>query len=189
MSRDNIAGALNALIRNLRKYAGFFHWPDKRIKEWDVVDELLRSMHADGDCRYTRVKSVDDDAPDCVIRDSAGGQVGVEVTELVDKDAIEMCERGMNVYREWSDQAVREQIAQILKEKDQKMHFGNLYSKRILVIHTDERELTSPYLFPILDASVFPRPRNIDEAYVLCSYDPSLGYPYKRLNLDGPTTG
>jgi hypothetical protein len=189
MSRDNIADELNALIPNLRKYAPFFDWPDKGIKEWDVVDELLRAMHAKGDCRYTRAESVDDDPPDCVIKDSAGVQVGVEVTEFVDQNAVEMCERGMDVYREWSDQAIIEKIAQILKRKDEKAHHGDLYSKVILVIHTDEVELTSPRLFPILDASPFPRPRNIDEAYLICSYEPGLGYPYLRLNLDGPTTG
>jgi hypothetical protein len=189
MSRDNIADELNALIPNLRKYAAFFDWPDKGIKEWDVVDELLRAMHAKGDCRYTRAESVDDNPPDCVIRDSAGVQVGVEVTELVDQEAVEMCERGKDVYRVWSDQEVREKIAQILINKDGKAHHGNLYSKPILVIHNDEFELRSPRLFPILDASVFSRPQNIDEAYLICSYEPGIGYPYKRLNLDRPTTG
>ena len=105
-----------------------------------------------------------------------------------------MCERGENVYREWSDQAVREKIAHILKSKDEKAHHGGLYGKLILVIHTDEVELTSSRLFPVLDASVFPRPQNIDEAYLICSYEPKLGnapnpYPYTRLNFDGTITG
>jgi hypothetical protein len=66
--------------------------------------------------------------------------------------------------------------------------------KLILVIHTDEVLLQSFELFPILDASHFARLRNIDEAYLICSYEPTLSddenpYPYRRLNLDGPTTG
>jgi hypothetical protein len=189
MSRDNIADELDALIRNCRKYAASFDWPDKKIKEWDVVCELLRSMHASDDCRYTQVEPVDGDWPDCVIRDSAGVRVGVEVTEFVDQKAVEMCERGKNVYREWSDQEVREKVEQILARKDGKANYGNLYSKLILVIHNDEVELPSFRLFPILDASHFPRPRNIDEAYLICSYEPGLGYPYIRLKLDGLTTG
>ena len=195
MSRDNIGDELDAVIRNRRKYAAFFDWPDKAVKEWDVVCELVSSMHASGDYRYSnKVESVDDDWPDCVIRESGGVQVGVEVTEFVDQKAVEMCERGKNVYREWSDQAVREKIAQILKTKDQRAHLGDLYGKLILVIHTDEVELSSSRLFPILDANIFPRPRNIDEAYLICSYEPKLGnapnpYPYIRLNLHGPTTG
>jgi hypothetical protein len=187
MNTNNIADELDAVTRNLRKYAAFFEWPDKGIKEWDVVEELLRSMHARGDCRYTQVEPVDDNWPDCVIRDSAGVQVGVEVTEFVDQNAVEMCERGMNVYREWSDQEIRQKVEQILASKDGKSHHGNLYSKLILVVHTDEVELRSFRLFPILDASPFPRPRNIDEAYLICSYEPGLGYPYIRLNLAGPT--
>jgi hypothetical protein len=152
-------------------------------------------MHANGDGRYAqKVESVHDVWPDCVIGDSGGIQVGVEVTELVDQDAVEMCQRGMDVYRDWSDQAIREKIAQILIKKDGKAYHGNLYSKLILVIHNDEVDLPSFRLFPLLDPSHFPRPRNIDEAYLICSYEPTLGddenpYPYIRLNLDGPTTG
>jgi hypothetical protein len=124
MSRDNIADELNAVIRKRRKYAPFFDWPDKGVKEWDVVCELLRSMHTRGDYRYTNVNSVDGDWPDCVIRDSGGVLVGVEVTEFVDQKAVEMCQRGKNVYREWSDQAVLEKITQILKRKDEKARHG-----------------------------------------------------------------
>src|SRR5438270_2136348 len=120
MSKENIGDELNAVIRNHRKYAAFFDWPDKKIKEWDVVRELLRSMHARDDYRYTnKVESVDVDWPDCVIRDSHGVQVGVEVTEFVDEKAVVMCERGNVEYREWPDEAVREKITQILKRKDE----------------------------------------------------------------------
>ena len=94
MSRDNIADELDAIIRVRRKYAAFWEYPDRKVKEWDVVCELLRSMHANGDWRYTeKVQSVHDVWPDCVIRDSAGVQVGVEVTEFVDQEAVEMSER------------------------------------------------------------------------------------------------
>ena len=51
MSRHNIADELDAVIRNRRKYAAFFDWPDKAVKECDVVCELLRSMHARDDYR------------------------------------------------------------------------------------------------------------------------------------------
>jgi|SRR6516165_852893 hypothetical protein len=187
MSSDNIGDELDAVIRNRRKYAPFWDWPDRKIKEWDVVEELLRSMRASGDCRYkTPVESVDDDPPDCVIRDSDGGRVGVEVTEFVDRKAVKRCQKNENVYREWSEEAVREKIAQILADKDAKVEpRRGLYGNVILVIHTDEVALQSFELFPILDASHFPRPQNIDEAYLICSYEPALGYPYRKLNLDG----
>jgi hypothetical protein len=190
MSGDNIDDELDAVVRKRRKYAPFSEWPDQKEGERDVVRDLLKSMHAEGDCRYTqKVESVDGEWPDCVIQDSAGVQVGVEVTEFVDQEAVERCEKGENVYRTWRDKDVREKVEQILASKDGKAHHRNPYSKLILVIHTDEFELISPRLFPILDASPFPRPRNIDEAYFICSYEPGLGYPYRRLNLDGRTAG
>jgi hypothetical protein len=122
MSSDNIGDELDAVIRNSRKYASFWDWPDRKIKECDVVDELLTSMHVNGDYRYkTPAESVDDDPPDCVIRDSDGDRVGVEVTEFVDRKAVEMNERGENVYREWNEEAVREKIAQILTGKNARL--------------------------------------------------------------------
>src|SRR5262245_46412949 len=100
---------LSALSMKRRKYAPFWDWPDKPIKEWDVVRELLNSMHASGDYRYTpKFERVDGDWPDCVIRDSDGVQVGVEVTEFVDQKAVQRCEKDNKAYREWTDQAVRE---------------------------------------------------------------------------------
>jgi hypothetical protein len=96
---DNIGDELDAVIRNSRKYAPFWECrPDRKIKEWGVVNDLLTSMHARGDQRYQGpINSVDDDWPDCVIRDSSGKQVGVEVTEFVDQEVLEWCERGVAV--------------------------------------------------------------------------------------------
>jgi hypothetical protein len=211
----NIGDELDAVMRKRRESAPFWEWPDKEIKEWGVVEELLRSMHADGDHRYSGpVESVDDDPPDCVIRDSRGKQVGVEVTEFVDQYVIEMCqkakaemakiektetekakmiERALSAYRDWTAVDVREKVAEILKSKDKRAYDRSRYCKVILVIHTDERVLQSPELFPILDAWHFPRPKNIDEAYLTCSYEPpgddEKPCPYRRLNLDGPTAG
>jgi len=172
--------------------------PDKKIKEWGAVCELLRSMHARGDYRYKLpIESVDDDPPDCVIQDSGGVRVGVEVTEFVDQEVIEMCERAQNereqsVYREWTAEAVREKVAEILKSKDAKaQRWRGLYGKAILVIYTDEIVLQSPELFPMLDAGGFPRPQNIAEAYFICSYEPTptlsdneKPYPYTRLRFE-----
>ena len=77
MSRDNIGDEMDAVIRNRRKYAAFWEYPDRKVKEWDVVCELLRSMHSNGDGRYAqKVESVHDVWPDCVIQDSARLQVG-----------------------------------------------------------------------------------------------------------------
>src|SRR5215471_444590 len=125
MSMGKLADESNAVIARRRKSAAFFDWPDKGVKEWDITCELLRSMHAGGDYRFTdNFDPLDDDWPDCVIRDRDGAQVGIEITELVDQEAVAMCERGMNVYRVWSDQAIREKIAQILQSKDRKAHHG-----------------------------------------------------------------
>jgi hypothetical protein len=215
MSSDKNDDKWDAIIRKGREHAPFWEGPDKEIKEWSVVEELLRSMHADSDHRYRGpVESVDDDPPDCVIRDSRGKQIGVEVTEFVDQDVVLMCqqakaemakiektqtekakiEKALSAYRDWTAVEVREKVEQILRDKDEKTYDRRLYNKVILVIYTDEIVLRSPELFPVLDAGAFPHPHNIDEAYFICSYEPTLSndenpYPYERLKFDGQTAG
>jgi hypothetical protein len=44
-----------------------------------------------------------------------------------------------------------------------------------VAVTTRRTDLPSFRLFPILAASHLPRPRNIDEAYLICSYEPKLG--------------
>ena len=173
-------------------------------------------MHADGDHRYGGpVESVDDDPPDCVIRDSRGKQIGVEVTEFVDQDVVKICqqakaemakiekaetekakiEKALSEYRDWTAVEVREKVEQILRDKDEKAYDRRLYRKIVLVIYTDEIVLRSPELFPML-AGAFPRSKNIAEAYFICSYEPpptlsddEKPYPYVRLKFDGQPPG
>jgi len=170
----------------MRKYASFFDWPDKSIKERGVVNNLFSSMRKAGCCQYSNVAIAEHDPPDCIATDEEGNTVGIEVSELVDEEAVRRNQQGKDVYRLWDADSVIDHIQQILLNKDGKPYQGGPYAKLILVIHTDEPEITPECYIPIIQQHTFAGMRQIDEAYLLFSYIPAPAmpdYPFIRLNF------
>jgi hypothetical protein len=175
---------MNEVIRRQRKYASYWDWPDKDVKEIGVVRDLLEAMCKRGDERYGQPNGVDDQWPDCIVKDASDRNIAVEVTELVDEEAVRICQKGERVYRRWRDEEVIDKLTAIMARKDKKANHGGLYAKVMLVIYTNEFELTSPRLMPILENRVFPGLTNIEEVYVICSYEPGpKTYPYTQLRF------
>lgn len=176
---------IDEIIKNLsrlRKHRSFWLWPNKPVVERGVVRELLNSMHHDGDMRYRNARSVNDDWPDCEVDDESGNTVGVEVTELVDEEAVRKAQKGEMVFSYWTDGEIKEQVSRILTRKDLKSSHGGLYSKVILVIHTDE--FTHLHLFPVIRNTEFTRLENIQEAFIVVSYDPETQtYPWCEIQF------
>jgi hypothetical protein len=173
---------LIGIVSRLRKHASFWLWPNKPVAERGVVRELLNSMHHDGDMRYQNPRSVNDDWPDCKVDDEFGNTVAVEVTELVDEKAIRTAQRGEMDFSYRTDGEIKEQVSRILARKDLKSSHGGLYSKVILVIHTDE--FTHLRLFPVIRNTEFMRLENIQEAFIITSYDPETHtYPWCEIQF------
>lgn len=149
----------------LRVYASFWEWPDKSVKERGIVYDLLTSMDRDGFKRYRKIRSVRDEWPDCVVDDESGRLVAVEVTELVNEEAVRREQQGELVYPCWTDNDIIQQVTRILLRKEQRSSHGGLYTKVVLVMHTDEPELTGSRLFPIITSAQFPRLRNINRGF------------------------
>ena len=66
------------------------------------------------------------------------------------------------------------------------MFHGGSYSKKIVVIHTDEESILYDKISPVLESYTFSSLKQIDEAYLLFSYNPPQlegEYPYIRLNI------
>ena len=119
--------------RQGRKYASDFEWlkRDKAVKEKGIVRTLLESLSKSRE--YLNLRQSKVDPPDCVADTSDGDLVGFEVTELVNQEAIELNEKGEEVYRKWTDSEIIEKLAGILEEKDSKHYVGGPYLKLILV--------------------------------------------------------
>ena len=176
---------LKQILQEQRKYAHFFEWPDKQVKERGVVECLFESMELNAEIPFSslRIGPSPNQAPDCVAEDEAGKMVAIEVTEFVSSKAIEMTEIGKNVYRNWTPIEVINKIQKIITKKDLVKYFGGPYFKIILVIHTDEIALDHERYCNILAGTVFDA-QKIDEVFLLFSYRPQIKtYPYVRLNL------
>jgi len=179
---DNI----REFIKVRRKYASFFEWykREKSIKEKGIVESLLESLSMDGSAMYQNLRASENDPPDVLAETVSGALVGFEVRELVDQSAIELNERGRQVYRDWTNSEVIQEIQKIIDEKDNKNYIGGPYEKLILVIPTDEPVLTHRQLKPLLETHEFKETIQLNEAYLLFSYDAKIkGYPNIQLRF------
>ncbi len=166
---SDIFDELISVVRKLRMHSSFWLWSKKPIMELGVVQDLLDSMRNDGDMRYRNARSVNGDWPDCEVDDEFGNTVAAEVTELVNEEAVRRVQRGEMDFSYWTDDEIKEKVGRILARKDLKSSHGGLYSKVILVIHTDE--FTHSRLFPVIRGTEFTRLENIQEAFIIFSYD------------------
>jgi len=167
----------------MRKYANFFEAPNKKLKEMTVSKEWLRTYGTAHGYNEESLVAVDDQWPDCEVKMSTGELCGVEVTELVDSEVIKLNEKDKDVYRLWSDQDIIEGIEKRLRTKNTKSH-GGKYQKLIVLIHTDEFEIAYDAFNKIIEGHEFSGLKNIDEAYLVYSYDPRYKhYPVSVLKL------
>lgn len=184
---DSLLSDLKKAIEKQRKWNGFFAWHDrspegKTLAECGIVDDLLRSLEAVGRPHYCRARPSGANWPDCEADLTAGGIVGIEVTELVD---AEILSKG-KVPTPWSREKLVEAIQERIRAKDFGAFHGGRYDEVLLLIHTDEFYLTPPETIRALDGVSFQLPHgNLDSAYLLFSYWPELGYcPATQLDLD-----
>lgn len=178
---DFVDELINKVIK-LRKHRSFWLWWQKPVAELGIVRELLNSMHHDGDMRYRNARSVNGDWPDCEVDDEVGNTIGAEVTELVDREAVEREQKGEMDFSYRTDGEIKEQVRSILAHKDLKSSHGGYYSKVILVIHTDE--FTHSRLFPVIRNTEFTKLKNIQEAFIIVSYDPTIQrYPWCEIQF------
>lgn len=144
-----------------------------------------------GGCPYRNLGPASEDPPDCHANDAVGNLVAIEVTELVNQEAIRLSQSDDNgFYRDWNEAKLIEKIGQIIRVKDFKQFMRGPYHKKILVIHTDEFKLTSePYAeqyASTLKTHGF-RSEQFNEIYVLFSYNPrTRSYPFVKLTISKP---
>ncbi len=180
----------SAILRKLRKYASYFEWPDKQRKELGVVEKLIAAMELSGERRFhsPRKGPSSNHAPDCVALNQSEERIAFEVCELVSEKAIQCNiaakEARDAVYCDWRPEDVSDEVSKILLRKDKVTYIGGPYSRIVLVIHSDEPIVLHSTCADALRSRIYDKPKIIDEAYFLFSYDPSFKYcPYVRLTF------
>ena len=156
-----------------------------------ILEELIKTMKLRHEVYYHSPKIVKNDPPDCTLSDNEGRVVAVEIVELVSEEAVRNTEQGKSALKYWSREEVEKKIATILREKDGKSYHGGPYSKKIVLIHTDEYTMSYEAYARHLREIYFSGYKQVDEAYLLFSFDPSEECcPYVRLNVskDNPSS-
>ena len=163
-----------------RDYAPYWEWPpDRRRVELQAAQVLREFLVRRGELVSGQLSQVSNDPPDVLLISSDGLRIGIEVTELVDSDAIER-----NVYRkqhglpntydwsEWDEPRLKNNLTRIINLKEHKLtkvtpHYDDLF----LAIITDEpiiNELLASRVVEQCNLASF----SISRAFFLLGYHP-----------------
>jgi hypothetical protein len=176
-------GEVVALITNKRrKYAAFYDWHDKQIKELGIVKDFVESVAAYG-IQLKDPHLQEPDPPDCVCVDAAGKFVALEVVELVSQEAVERNEQGEKVYRWWEPDNIRGEIAKLLSRKDTKRFYGGPYADIGVLIHTDEPVLNANETRDALAGIAFGPFDQLTRAFLMFTYMPGKGREILQLSV------
>lgn len=176
-----------------RGYADFFGWAtDRDLEEWGVVSSLSESLQADNILFFSDLKfrGRPNDPPDCEAQTENGERLAIEVTELVDSQAIQAFKAG-RVYdwAKWTKEQFHSVLAERISKKNEcfpKLKEPPYSGGYIVVVHTDEPELSASVVESFLANNRLEKPNHIDRAFLVLSYDPLIGRcPYFELSFNG----
>jgi hypothetical protein len=171
-------------IASQREYANFFEGRDRGEKELWVIKSLFESMERVSDCAYEKPRIPKENPPNKIAEDKKGNVIGLEVTEVVDEETVKAYEKRRGHHKIWDGQELLGKLEQRLLDKDKRIYIGGPYFKRVLVFHADETFLDPEEIIPLMNEHEFPKTAQINEAYLLFSYDPRpRKYPYVKLHI------
>jgi len=176
MDRDEVERLLLEEVEKRRGYADHFDWPEKNLKEWGIVQTFKEEIERDGgpliaSC-LQHPGGHEHLAPDYQLTTHGGEVWGVEITELVNRQAIERTKRGQDVFALWPDDELQAKFRELVAKKDQPAKVsGGPYHRYVLLVHVDECMLPAERISAVL-ATTTLETRLIDEIYILLSYDP-----------------
>ena len=182
-----------AAAQKRRRYAGHREGGAKHVKERATVCEFLRAQETlEGRCWIRTVQANPDRSatPDCFGINILGGVIAYEVTELVDRETIELnppktvAQPRLYTIKEWQPEELIQKVQAILEHKDSRDFKGAIFEKVVLLIHTDEPALKDGGFTNLLMSHPFSRCRKIHEAFLLLPFGSRRrDYPYVRLHL------
>ncbi|MBC7945566.1 MAG: hypothetical protein H7X91_09975 [Burkholderiales bacterium] len=187
-----IVDLMRAARAKARGYADFFLWStDRDIEEWGVITSLAESLQLDGALFFSQLRrrGRPNDPPDCEALGSSG-RIAIEVTELVDEDAIRAYKRGNSYsWADWTKEKFLSSLSALIASKDQRFPLLKeppYEGGYVVIVHTDEPMLPFGAVNRFLTGHSFEKPKHVDRAFLLLSYDPALQRcPYFELAFKG----
>lgn len=134
------------MLKRQRSYAGYFHIRrDPTGTEMGVVADWLHARFGDPDENFSKMEPRPNplDPPDVVLTDLGGERIGIEVTELVDGPTISAWEKSLGAdYKLYDQDKFYSLLRERIKQKNKAEFLDPPYSKSILIIYSDEPELS-----------------------------------------------
>lgn len=200
---DEVKAKIQEAARRSRGYADFFQWPpDRDREEFGVVQELAASLDAIGAgfFRDPVSRGRPNDPPDCEAIDTSGSRIAIEVTELVDGEAIKAFLGSMREKMssgqadsvpdwgvDWDLAKFEAAVGGLLAAKDRRhseLKGGPYPGGYVVVIYTDEAMLPPPVVEAFVKQARFYDIASITRAFIVISYDPEIErYPVVELSL------
>ncbi len=171
-----------------RGYADFYKWPlDRCLEEVEVARTMCDALSSAGQPLAHSVVSRDrgSDPPDCEGLSPDGKRIAIEVTELVDPAAIVATRSGTKyVWAQWDSAKLAAALQERLSSKDGCKLKGGPYDLYVVVIYTDEPELSLNAVKTLLGDKSVRITTRVDRAYLLLSYESSSrSRPYVELQI------
>jgi hypothetical protein len=171
---------------NQRGYNDYFAWKHKQTAELGAVNDILTSARIAFEGLVSRPEG--QDPPDCEALVD-GELVGIEVTELVHRRAMERSLKAqkedkqeqerqdreldkLEFYFVWDRAELLRALQALIDRKDGAEPKGGPYSRYILVIHSDEAYLDAANVKEWLTGAPF-RASRLTDALLGLSYHPS----------------
>jgi hypothetical protein len=174
--------------KKMRPYAPFFNWPDKQIKELGVVDCLLQAIREQEGRNWIKETEPGPDVnlpPDVIGITHENTRVAFEVTELIDQSNIDKSIKRQTLkFQDWQPDEIINRLELILADKGL-IDFGKgSFASVVLVIHTDELQISLDQCRRAIAIHQFVQREQIDEAYLIFRPVP-MGEtcPYFRLSF------
>jgi hypothetical protein len=175
MTNDELLQTIQNLRSLKRQHASFYDWPEKQIKESGIIDEFLDPNNHKGIHDYVSFSIPDNDPPDAIIYKNDDEEALLEITELVNQQAIESQINNDSTYlsesQKWLDRSYFEkQLNEIIQIKNQKCTaLFNQTNNVQLLLHTDEVWLEA-YYKKHFEAGVTIQPHSFTNIWLMLSY-------------------
>ncbi|MBC8210404.1 MAG: hypothetical protein H8E21_05000 [Gammaproteobacteria bacterium] len=170
--------------KQIRKHASFFHYPRKyeKTKELSIAIRFFEGLRSLEGRKFRNIKN-GDDPPDIMAFNSLGEKIALELTELVNEDAINSQIQGKRSYFSevvsWDKDNTLDEIQNIINKKSKSLEavYSDAYSAVFLLLFTDEPKLPFKRVNQFVNNHNWEIPLNINEAYILFSYTPDKDLP------------
>jgi hypothetical protein len=185
---DELRLRLRKGILAKRDHASYFNWnADRDLEELGVIQELWSSLQASGGTFFKdfSLRGRGNDPPDLEAMTLDGKKLAIEVTELVDGQAIQRDKflkkqteptwrDWLSVAVAWNDTSVISELQRLITAKDGKFNklLGGPYpGGYCVVIFTDEPDLSPEKLQEVLRDTTF-EVEYISRCFLLIGYQP-----------------